>query len=58
MTFDREDYPFPSQCVAIITPKSEAKSRRCGKFAATVVANLFPACGLHREYLQEDQGIA
>jgi hypothetical protein len=52
--FERDDYPFPGQCVAIINPKSEVKAKRCGKVAAVFVANLFPVCGLHREYLQEE----
>ena len=52
--FDRDDYPFPGQCVAIINPKSEARSKRCGKFAAVVAANLFPVCGLHRDYIHEE----
>lgn len=52
--FERDDYPFPGQCVAIINPKSEARARRCGKASAVFVANLFPACGRHREYLDAE----
>lgn len=52
--FERDDYPFPNQCVAIITPQSEAKSRRCGKVANTHIADLFPVCSTHREYLDND----
>jgi hypothetical protein len=52
--FERDDYPFPGQCVAIINPKSEAKAKRCGKVASVYVANLFPVCGRHREYLDAE----
>lgn len=52
--FERDDYPFPGQCVAIINPKSEAKSRRCGKSSSAHIADHFPVCSLHREYLDEE----
>lgn len=52
--FERDDYPFPGQCVAIINPRSEVKAKRCGKVAAVFVANLFPVCGRHREYLDAE----
>jgi len=52
--FERDDYPFPGQCVAIINPKSEARARRCGKSAGTYIANHFPVCSTHRQYLDEE----
>lgn len=52
--FERDDYPFPGQCIAIINPKSEARARRCGKSAAVHIANHFPVCSAHREYLDAE----
>jgi hypothetical protein len=51
MTFDREDYPFPNQCVAILNPMSDAKARRCGRVARSHVGDHFPACAAHAQYL-------
>lgn len=52
--FERDDYPYPGQCVAIINPKSEARARRCGKPSGAHIANYFPVCVTHREYLDEE----
>jgi len=52
--FERDDYPFPGQCVAIINPKSEARARRCGKPSSIHIADHFPVCSLHREYLDDE----
>lgn len=53
-SYERDDYPYPGQCVAIINPKSETRARRCGKFSTVLIANLFPVCSRHREYLHEE----
>lgn len=53
MTFEREDYPFPNQCVAIINASSEAKSRRCGRTAGAQAGGYFPTCAAHAQYLDD-----
>lgn len=50
--WERDDFPFPGQCVAILHHTSEYISTRCGRYASDCIGGYFPVCAKHKEALK------